>query len=368
MGFFGRVKLSLVVAAALSILSSVPSFAAEPVPPLALPPLALPPLALPPLEWDIPNGHFFTQANGFPVATSPRGYGIVDEGGVLFWTEFRRLGGVEGVGYPVSRRFQWNGFTSQAMQKGVLQWRPDVKKAWFVNVFDLLHDGGKDDWLKLVRSVPNQVGGDFDKGKGWDDVVKGRLGLLSEFPKIKARYDGAKDPLNLFGLPTSKVQDMGNAFVARLQRIVIQQWKVDVPWAKAGDVTVANGGDVGKEAGLFPKEALYPQFAPDGTWKMSTVYRVAGRATWYGDKYHGKRMANGQVYDMNDPTTVASNMYPFGTKLKVTRTKTGASIPVVVKDTGDFKYPIVVDLSFAAFGKLADPREGVMDVSVEIVP
>ena len=66
----------------------------------------------------------------------------------------------------------------------------------------------------------------------------------------------------LYGLPTSRVVDNGNHNVIRLQRAVIQQWKVDVPWARAGPVTVANGGDVGKEAGLFPAGAITPR-APD---------------------------------------------------------------------------------------------------------
>jgi rare lipoprotein A len=43
-----------------------------------------------------------------------------------------------------------------------------------------------------------------------------------------------------------------------------------------------------------------------------------GLATWYGPGFHGKRMSNGQVFDLYDPTTVASNQYPLGTWLKVT--------------------------------------------------
>ncbi|HZQ97939.1 MAG TPA: hypothetical protein VFC93_03890, partial [Chloroflexota bacterium] len=60
----------------------------------------------------------------------------------------------------------------------------------------------------------------------------------------------------------SKIEDMGNHFAVRLQRAVIQLWKVDVPWAKAGETTVANGGDVAKEAGLFPPDATTPQRSP----------------------------------------------------------------------------------------------------------
>ncbi len=48
----------------------------------------------------------------------------------------------------------------------------------------------------------------------------------------------------------------------RTQRAVFQQWKEDVPWAAAGQVTIANSGDIAKELGLFPAEALIPQPAP----------------------------------------------------------------------------------------------------------
>jgi len=345
-----------------------PSVLAEAPPPPSAPANKPPVPDKAPLDWDIPNGHFFTQANGFPLGTSPKGFAITDEAGVNFWSEFKRLGGPEGVGYPISNRLQLAGFTSQVMQKGIFQWRQDIRQAWFVNVFDLLHDTGKDSWLQSVRSVPAPLPPDFDKDKKWDQVTKDRWAVLDSFPRLKERYWSIKDALNLYGLPTSKVQDMGNAQVVRLQRAVLQQWKVDVPWAKANDVTVANGGDVAKEAGILDSKVMRPAFAPAQTWKMSTAYKVTGKATWYGGKFNGRVMANGQIYDMNDPTTSASNMYPFGTKLKIVRTKTNTSIEVLVKDTGAFQYPIVVDLSNAAFGKLAHPGEGVMDVSVEVLP
>ena len=92
--------------------------------------------------------------------------------------------------------------------------------------------------------------------------MAGRLALLDPQPPIDRRYESASDPLNFFGLPTSKVEDMGNHFAVRLQRGVIQLWKVDVPWARAGETTVANGGDVAKEAGLLPAEAIQPQRSP----------------------------------------------------------------------------------------------------------
>lgn len=203
----------------------------------------------------LPDGHFFTQAAG---GDGTVGFAVVDDDQARFWTEFQRLGGVQGVGYPISQRFEWDGFIMQVMQKGVLQWRPELGVAYFVNVFDQLSLAGKDDWLETVRSTPRPIVRPEEDGKAWGEIVRERQALLDANPAIKAVYYSVPDPLNLFGLPTSPVVDNGNHYVVRLQRAVIQQWKVDVPWAAAGQVTVANGGDVGREAGLFPESALQP--------------------------------------------------------------------------------------------------------------
>ena len=45
------------------------------------------------------------------------------------------------LGYPISRRFLWDGFPSQAFQKAVLQWQPG-RGTFFVNVFDRLSPSG----------------------------------------------------------------------------------------------------------------------------------------------------------------------------------------------------------------------------------
>ncbi len=214
------------------------------------------------LDWAISNGRFFTQASGQPAGIRRQGFAVTNEGGIRFWDEYQRLGGEQALGYPISRRFRWNNFTVQAMQKGVLQWRPEANQAYFVNILDELSIQKKDQWLLTVRSTPNPLGAEFDAGRPWDQVVAARLALMDGHPAIKEKYYSSPVPMIQYGLPTSRVVDMGSHFCIRLQRAVIQLWKVDVPWASAGTATVANGGDLGKEAGIYPKEALIPESAP----------------------------------------------------------------------------------------------------------
>jgi N-acetylmuramoyl-L-alanine amidase len=235
------ITLAIVTTALLTILLPKPALAADPVVAYLSAPVSFP----------IPGGHFFKQANGLGGG-GDSGFAVIDDSDAKFWSEFRRLGGIDAVGYPISRKMKWGGYTVQVFQRGVLQWRPEAQQAWFVNVFDMMHDLGYDTWLVSSKATPKPLDPSFDAGKEWAAIVRDRQSLLNANPAIMGRYWQSADPMTFFGLPTSRVADNGTHYVIRLQRAVIQQWKVDVPWAKAGQVTVANGGDIGAQAGLFP--------------------------------------------------------------------------------------------------------------------
>jgi hypothetical protein len=320
-------------------------------------------------DWPIPGGHFYTQANGFPPGASPMGFALIDDNEAHFWTAFQRLGGVDRLGYPASQRFNWRGFVTQVTQKAILQWRPESGTVEFLNVFDDLSKAGKDSWLSTARSVPPPVAANFDAGLSADQVVSHRRALLTARPALASRYASTSDALDLFGLPTSPVVDEGPMYVIRLQRAVLQEWKVNEPWAKIGEVTVANGGDVGKDAGVFPERAVLPEAPPEGTAPGKPAdYQLTGLATWYGPGFAGKVMANGQTYVPSDASTTAANAFPIGSTVQVTAGATGRSINVVVRDTGGFNYPRVVDLSPAAFASLGSPiSTGVLTVTVQLL-
>lgn len=208
------------------------------------------------VDYAIPNGHFYTQA---VAADTPAGYGyaITDEGvddrgqPIKLWSEFQRLGGVGRLGYPASHRFVWRGFVCQVTQRVVLQWRPDLKSVAFLNIMDIASEAGKDNYLLTARQIPAPANFQaLETGLSFNAIVAKRYALLDAYPAIKAKYFSATDPLNQNGLPTAPVTDMGDAYVLRAQRVVIQQWKKNTPWAKAGEVTVALGGDLAKEIGL----------------------------------------------------------------------------------------------------------------------
>ena len=336
--------------------------------------LGLPASADPLLDYDTENGRFYTQANGHPPGHSPKGFEISDDGGIPFWREFVWLGGVKTLGYPISRRFNWDGFTCQATQRAVLQWDAAARQVRLVNVFDHLSATGHDPWLRVFRLVPHPLDQSPEIGLTEAQVGQRRLRLLDSNHAIRSVYYAAPEPISLYGLPTSEIVDVGPAHAIRLQRAVIYQWKEDVPWATALRVSVGNAGEILKEAGLLPPEALEPESPPpprraavSARSSARDLAPVEGVATWYGRDFHGRAMSNREPYNMHDPTTTASNSYPLGAVLRVTHRRTGAYVIVRVTDRGAFRHPVVVDLSYAAFARLANPLEGVIPVRVEVV-
>lgn len=207
-------------------------------------------------DYAVAGGRVFTQTAGSAAADSA-GFLVSDDGGIPFWSEFQNLGGVHVLGYPVTQRFTWNGFTTQAMQKVVFQWRPETARVAFTNVFDELTRAGLDDALAPLL-IPPQASFAED-GLAWEEIVRRRTALLDASPPLRDAYAASPDPLRWYGLPTSSVVTYRGVQVVRLQRAALQLWLVDTPWSVAGQVTVANGGDLAKTIGLFPQLASTPR-------------------------------------------------------------------------------------------------------------
>lgn len=91
------------------------------------------------------------------------------------------------------------------------------------------------------------------------------------------------------------------------------------------------------------------------------------RASYYADKFHGKRTASGKIFNMNSYTG-AHKKLPFGTKVKVTNIASGKSVIIEITDRGPFVKSREIDLSKRAFMEIAKNKAiGVMTVNIELV-
>ncbi|MEH6404960.1 MAG: septal ring lytic transglycosylase RlpA family protein [Sneathiella sp.] len=94
-------------------------------------------------------------------------------------------------------------------------------------------------------------------------------------------------------------------------------------------------------------------------------YNETGIASWYGEPFHGRKTANGAVYDMNQ-LTAAHKTLPMPTDVRVTNLENGRSIVVTVNDRGPFVHGRIIDLSRRAAQLLGVVRKGTAKVRVEV--
>lgn len=91
-----------------------------------------------------------------------------------------------------------------------------------------------------------------------------------------------------------------------------------------------------------------------------------GEASWYGDPYHGRRAASGEVYDM-EQLTAAHRTLPFQTWVEVTNLKNGKRVNVRINDRGPFVNGRIIDLSRAAAREIDMVRAGIAPVRLRVI-
>ena len=94
-----------------------------------------------------------------------------------------------------------------------------------------------------------------------------------------------------------------------------------------------------------------------------SIMSVRGKASYYHDRFHGRRTASGTIYH-KDSMTCAHLRYPFGTMLKVRNISNGKEVTVKVTDRGPYSKRFVIDLSKAAARHIDILAGGHADVEI----
>lgn len=143
-------------------------------------------------------------------------------------------------------------------------------------------------------------------------------------------------------------------------------------------------GRRGDESNRLSKRVVeYGQPVPKGggIYKTGSAYRIKGRvyrpeeqpgydnvgiASWYGDLFHGRYTANGEVFDM-DRLSAAHPTLPLPVLAKVTNLANGRAIVVRVNDRGPYAHNRVIDLSRQSARALGFERKGTATVRVQLI-
>jgi rare lipoprotein A len=105
----------------------------------------------------------------------------------------------------------------------------------------------------------------------------------------------------------------------------------------------------------------------EGAKRKAAVGSVeVGKASYYGKGFAGRKTASGERFDPN-LMTAAHPKLPLGTRVRVTRTSTGASVVVRVNDRCGCTHGRKIDLSEGAARKLDMIKEGVARVRIEVI-
>ncbi len=104
-----------------------------------------------------------------------------------------------------------------------------------------------------------------------------------------------------------------------------------------------------------------------GTVVTARMYSKSGTASYYHNKFNGRKTASGERFS-NSKLTAAHRKLPFGTRVRVTNVANGKSVVVVINDRGPFKKSREIDLSKRAFMDITDNKNhGLLKVKLTIL-
>lgn len=126
-------------------------------------------------------------------------------------------------------------------------------------------------------------------------------------------------------------------------------------------------GAVDDNAG--PEYKVGAPYQVAGVWyypKEDYGYDETGIASWYGAKFHGRKTANGGIYDMN-ALTAAHRTLPMPSFIRVTNLDNGRSLVLEVNDRGPFARGRIIDVSRRGAQLLGFQKQGTARVRVQIL-
>jgi rare lipoprotein A len=147
----------------------------------------------------------------------------------------------------------------------------------------------------------------------------------------------------------------------------IVQSKPKGGWGKGRDPFAGQGSPRGVEAS--PHRKVGNPYKVAGIWyypEEDATYSRTGKASWYGPKFHGRKTANGEIFDMNQ-FSAAHPTLPLPSIVKVTNLENGRFIHLRLNDRGPFAHNRIIDLSRAAARQLGFEGQGLADVRVEYI-
>jgi rare lipoprotein A len=105
---------------------------------------------------------------------------------------------------------------------------------------------------------------------------------------------------------------------------------------------------------------------PETSGKYTVLFVQEGMASYYADQFHGRKTANGEIFDMNK-LSAAHRTAPLGSIAIVTNLKNNKSVRLRINDRGPFVSGRILDLSKRAAEELDFIKDGVTKIRLEVL-
>ncbi len=143
--------------------------------------------------------------------------------------------------------------------------------------------------------------------------------------------------------------------------------KIDPRYGVAASARLVDAGDpVPKGGGVYRVGSPYMVAGRLYVPELDPHYRAEGLASWYGDDFHGRSTANGEIFDLNAISAAHPTM-PLPSYARVTNLRNGRSLIVRVNDRGPYAANRILDVSKHAAQLLGFIDRGTTMVRVEYV-
>ncbi len=223
-------------------------------------------------------------------------------------------------------------------------------------------------WLQMAKPVYPALG-----KKGINSTSNGSLrrkqipnnaGFDAELKRSLAGLEAAKISSSPSSSPL-KTSTQSDSVEASEKSFEYTIKKGDTLWELAIKRFHVNLQDLIRDNNIKNPDRIYP-----GQKIVVTLPEIPSSqevtASWYGEDYHGKPMANGDPFDMNG-ATIAHKDVPLGTRVELENPETGQKVSAVVTDRGPFVEGRDVDLSYGLARKLSLVRQGVGKLIMRVI-
>ena len=183
---------------------------------------------------------------------------------------------------------------------------------------------------------------------------------------VKRKYRTKPSENMQIGIPKDNIYSTKEFSIVKINNSTKSEEKITTPSESQENIDDPNYHLKNQYNGIFKIGKPYTAFDVTYTPQNYETFEEIGIASWYGKDFHGKKTANGEIYNLGD-LTAAHPTLPLPSMIKITNLDNNKSQVVRVNDRGPFAKNRVIDVSEKTAEILGFKNKGTTQVKVELL-